>query len=121
MPRNKMSTKKDTRNTNKTIPVCPRCRSTLVKERGMIGGEAYSNFKVCQSCGFEGPAFPEMSLKEAMKVTKRRAIFNPSAMPAFADGVDYDSKRTRFGIIVYFVLAIIIIIITIILWTVSWK
>jgi hypothetical protein len=69
------------------VPICPKCKSRNVKDRGMIGRDAYSNLHVCQTCGFQGPIFPEIPMEDAAKLPEQPINFNPSNMPIFADKI----------------------------------
>jgi len=78
---------------NMMVPICPRCGSINVKDRGMISQRAYSNLHVCTSCGFVSPLFPEMKLKDAVKLKRKKVHFNPQYMPVFADTVQSRQEK----------------------------
>lgn len=98
----------------KWILICPKCGSKEVSERGMIGRNAYSNTKVCLTCGFQSPLFPEITLEEAKKVPDKPRNFNPSYLPAFSE--NYKNRPKFFKMIAY---GIIFAYIIMLIWFIS--
>lgn len=91
--------------------ICPNCGSKEVSERGMIGRDAYSNTKVCLTCGFQSPLFPEITSDDAKKLPDKPKKFNPSYLPIFSDR--YEKKRNVkfFRILVYGVIIWLVILV----------
>jgi hypothetical protein len=79
----------------------------------MIGRDAYSNLHVCQTCGFQGPLFPEVPAEVAAKLPDKPINFNPSSMPIFAtpppNKDELKRMRTRFAIVMGGLIFVIII------------
>lgn len=68
------------------VRICPRCRSREVELR--VIGDATSQTWACLSCGFQSPAFPEISLDDAKKLPERPVNFVQSRMPVSSGGID---------------------------------
>lgn len=63
------------------VRICPRCKSTEVTCRGAITKEMVSPNWVCLTCGFQGPLFPEVNIKDAKKLPGQSTNFVVSRLP----------------------------------------
>lgn len=90
------------------VRICPKCKSTKVKSRGMIFGRAFSQNFVCLSCGFQGSIFPEVKLEELNKYNptpgQEPVDINPSTQPIFADRSGPLPKWLKIGMIIAVIL-----------------
>ena len=93
------------------IRICPKCQSKEVTQRGMISGRVYNQDYVCQSCGFQGPLFPEVKRSAAKKLPdKPRDGVVPSQMPIFPiDRYVSPERARRFKMISIAILLLILL------------
>ena len=70
---------KPSKNKEKFVRVCPKCESKNVDIDPVIGNIA--PFYICKSCGFGGPLFPEVSLKESKKIEEKAIKYSPIFSP----------------------------------------
>ncbi|MBW2990768.1 hypothetical protein KY348_03620 [Candidatus Woesearchaeota archaeon] len=95
------------------VKICPKCKSKKVKSRGMVGfgrWQALSPNFVCQTCGFQGPLFPEIPPEEAAKLPDQPINFNPSFQPTFADRGPFSKKARIIMLIIVIIIALGIIL-----------
>ena len=91
------------------VKICPKCGSKEVANRGMISRTALSPDYVCQSCGFQGPLFPEIKAEEAKKIPDKPRDFTPSQLPVFADKSE-KPRKSKSAAIIGFVIMIFVLL-----------